>query len=114
MRTQPRIGYFRNVSLSPTYIGFRTTNRTDGRTVELSIEPSSIIVPHKELPKSPKKLRSKARRQEAAKTQITNQDRLSSIINKREKYRKTLPKQGKAIALNNPEDPEPKPNQLEI
>ena len=71
-------------------------------------------VGYKELPKSPKKLRSKARRKEAASTQRSNQDRLSSIINKREKYRKTLPKQGKAIALNNLEDPEPEPDQLEI
>ena len=98
----------------PVLANFKAQATSDGKTVELSIDPSSIIVPHKELPKSPKKLRSKARRKEAAKTQNTNQDRLSSIINKREKYRKTLPKQGKAIALNNPEDPEPEPDQLEI
>ena len=98
----------------PVSANFKAQAVSDGKTVKLSIDPSSIIVPHKELPKSPKKLRSKARRREAAKTQSTNQDRLSSIINKREKYRKTLPKQSKAISLNNPEDPEPEPDQLEI
>ena len=71
----------------PVSANFTAHAVSDGKTVELSIEPDSIIVPYKELPKSPKKLRSKARRKEAAKTQRTNQDRLSSIINKREKYR---------------------------
>ncbi len=72
------------------------------------------IVPHKELPKSPKKLRSKARRREVATVQRSNQDRLGSILNKREEYRKTLPKQHKEVDRDRPNDPEPDRNQLEI
>ncbi|MBE9045538.1 hypothetical protein IQ255_14190 [Pleurocapsales cyanobacterium LEGE 10410] len=98
----------------PVSANFMAQPTSDGKTVELSIEPSSIIVPHKELPRSPKKLRSKARRREAATTQRSNQDRLSSIINKREKYRKALPKQQKEIESDRSNDPEPDRNQLEI
>ena len=98
----------------PVSANFVATAISDGKTVELSIVPNSIIVPHKELPKSPKKLRSKARRREVATTQKSNQDRFSSILNKRKEYLKSLPKQHKEIERDPPENPEPNSNQLEI
>jgi hypothetical protein len=98
----------------PVSANFMAQPTSDGKTVELSIQPSSIIVPHKELPKSPKKLRSKARRREAATVHKSNQDRLSSIINKRERYRQALPKKQKEVVRDRHNDPEPDRNQLEI
>ncbi|WP_036488920.1 hypothetical protein [Myxosarcina sp. GI1] len=98
----------------PVSANFKAQATSDGKTVELSIEPGSIIVPHKELPKSPKKLRSKARRREVATTQRSNQDRISSILNKRREYRKSLPKQQRQIQSDRPDDPQPDRNQLEI
>ena len=98
----------------PISTSFTANAISDGKTVELLIVPNSIIVPHKELPKSPKKLRSKARRREVATVQRSNQDRLGSILNKREEYRKTLPKQHKEVDRDRPNDPEPDRNQLEI
>ena len=98
----------------PVSANFKAQATSDGKTVELSIEPGSIIIPHKELPKSPKKLRSKARRREVATTQRSNQDRISSILNKRREYRQSLPKQQKQTQRDRPDNPQPDRNQLEI
>ncbi|MEO0835934.1 MAG: hypothetical protein AAFY16_08105, partial [Cyanobacteria bacterium J06642_3] len=98
----------------PVSANFKAQAISDGKTIELSIEPGSIIVPHKELPKSPKKLRSKARRREVATTQRSNQDRISSILNKRREYRKSLSKQQRQIQSDRPDDPQTDRNQLEI
>jgi hypothetical protein len=83
------------------------------KTVELLIKPGSMRVPRPELPQSPKKLSSKARRQEVATIQKTNQDRISSILNQRAAYRQNLPKQQRAIALNHPDPLPPVADQLE-
>ncbi|MFM2313383.1 MAG: hypothetical protein RLZZ04_2659 [Cyanobacteriota bacterium] len=98
----------------PVSAKFKAQVISNDKTVELSIQPGSIMVPQKELPKSPKKLRSKARRREAATIHQSNQDRLDSILNKREKYRKTLPKKQNEGVCDRPDDPEPNRNQLEI
>ncbi|NJK58680.1 MAG: hypothetical protein HC939_23240 [Pleurocapsa sp. SU_5_0] len=98
----------------PVSANFKALAISNDKTIELAIQPGSIIVPHKELPKSPKKLRSKARRREVATTHKSNQDRLSSILNKRQEYRKALPKKHEEIERDRPDDPEPNRDQLEI
>ena len=69
----------------------------DNKSVDLFIKPGSIVVPEFELPPSPKKQRSKARRREKARIQNLNKSKLSSLVNRWESNRQNSPKRKKVV-----------------
>ncbi len=93
------LGMFaKDSSKLPRSASFVGQVQMDNKSVDLFIRPGSIVVPEKELPQSPKKQHSKARRQEKAQLKNSNQSKLESLRNKREHYRQSSQKKPKVVA----------------
>ena len=111
------LGMFaKNSNKLPRTASFTGQVLMDNKSVDLFIKPGSIVVPEKELPPSPKKQRSKARRREKVRVQNLNKSKLSSLVNRWESNRQNSPKKKKVVAdikftagLDKPQD-----EQLEI
>jgi hypothetical protein len=86
------LGMFaKSSSKLPVSASFAGQVRLDGRSLDVYIKPGSIALPEKVMPQSPKKLRSKHRRQEITQTQKSHQDRLAKIKHQRDQIRQAHP-----------------------
>jgi hypothetical protein len=93
------LGMFaKNSNKLPISASFTGQVLMDNKSVDLFVKPGSIVVPEKELPPSPKKQRSKARRREKVRVQNLNKSKLSSLVNRWESNRQNSPKKKKVVA----------------
>ena len=74
----------------PVSASFAGQIRMDGNTMDIYIKPGSIAIPEQEMPQSPKRLRSKHRRQEVSETSKANLQRLAEIKQGRRHQRQNL------------------------
>jgi hypothetical protein len=74
--------FARESSKLPINASFQGQVFESGTSVDLYIKPGSIVVPVKEMPQSPKKQISKARRQEKSQVQSSNKSLLASLKNR--------------------------------
>ncbi|MEN9565015.1 MAG: hypothetical protein RLZZ69_211 [Cyanobacteriota bacterium] len=89
------LGMFaKSSSKLPVSASFAGQVRLDGRSLDVYIKPGSIALPEKVMPQSPRKLRSKHRRQEITQTQKSHQDRLAQIKHQRDQIRQAHPSPG--------------------
>lgn len=73
----------------------------DGNTMDVYIKPGSIAIPEKEMPQSPKRIRSKHRRREVTETSKSNLQRLAEIKQGRKHQRQNLPKSSSKQVIAN-------------
>ena len=79
--------FARESSKLPINASFQGQVFESGTSVDLYIKPGSIVVPVKEMPQSPKKQVSKARRQEKAQLQSSNKSLLAALKNRHSQNR---------------------------
>jgi hypothetical protein len=79
--------FARESSKLPINASFQGQVFESGTSVDLYIKPGSIVVPVKEMPQSPKKQISKARRQDQAQVQSSNKSLLASLKNRHSQNR---------------------------
>ena len=85
----------------PVSASFTGQVRMDGNTMDIYIKPGSIAIPEKEMPQSPKRIRSKHRRREITETSKSNLQRLAEIKQGRKHQRQNLPKSSSKQVIAN-------------